>query len=87
MIRMWHFKIQKTIIWITESRVLFSTENEIPEIRKWLSNMLNKSFQTSENHFRNSVILIIFHFYEWNFKQPEIREMFSDLTHTLFNVK
>ena len=38
---------------ISESRVLFCSENEIPKIRKWLSNVLNKSFRNSENHFRN----------------------------------
>ena len=50
---MWHSEIQKTIIWISESHVLFFSENDIPKIQKWLSNVLNKSFQKSENHFRN----------------------------------
>ena len=53
MFRMWHSEIQKTIIWISESRLLFCSENEIPKIRKWLSSVLNKSFRKSENHFRN----------------------------------
>ena len=53
MFRMWHSEIQKTIIWISEIRVLFCFENEILKIRKWLSNVLNKSFEKSENHFRN----------------------------------
>ena len=53
MFRMWHSEIQKTIICISESRILFCSENEIPKIRKWLSNVLNKSFRKSENHFCN----------------------------------
>ena len=46
-------KFRKPLIGISESRVLFCFENEIPKIRKWFSNVLNKSFRKSENHFRN----------------------------------
>ena len=156
---MWPSEIQKTIIWISESRFLFCSENNIPKIRRWHSNVLNKSFRKSENHFRNIIwktyssrirrrnsenkkpicyisdiifsiseinnhilrklktnILFqnfrkcrldfkklfsffltfaqirkffsenIFLFYEWNFKQPEIRQIRSDLTNALFSV-
>ena len=159
---MWHSEIQKTIIRISESRVLFCSENEIPKIWKGLSNVSNKPFRKSEYHFRNirmtysspikrrnsenkipicyiSNIIFsiseinnhilrklktnilfqnfrkcrsdfkklfsffstfaqirklffrysdnIFLFYEWNFKQPEIRQMRSDLTNALFCVR
>ena len=153
-------EIQKTIIWILESRVLFCSDNEIPKIRKWLSNVLNNSFRKAEKHFRNirktyssrirrrnsenkkpicyisdiifslseinhhllrmlkanilfrnfrvsfgfyESIFFFYNFrpnqkvffryseniflsYEWNFKQPEIRQMRSDLTNALFSV-
>ena len=83
MFRKWHSENQKTIIWISVNRVLFCSENEIPQIRKWLSNVLNKSFRKSENHFRN---ILKTYFSRIRRRNPENKKPICYISEIIFSI-
>ena len=66
--------------------VLFCSENEIPKIRKWLSNVLNKSFRKSENHFRNIRKTYSSCIRRWNSKNKKPICHISDIIFSIYKI-